>query len=325
MLCQVGGTFDRAASAEARRTAAPAPLTCPLSHENHTPSGRLHHPGPAGHGFETASGANWVHEIKHDGYRMIVRRDGPKVRLYSRNAYDWTARLPAIAGAAERIEANSFTIDGEAVVVGPDGLSRFEELPRREAAHKAILYAFDLIEHDGEDPRDRPFLDRKAALARLLRNIEAGIVLNEHVAGDGPMVFEHACRLGAEGIVSKRADGTPIDPVGVRAGSRSAIPRASRCSGSAARIGIDNLSCSMIRATFPVEMICLRWLHDNRCRTTQQWLRHGARREPSIDSVTGSRNGYGASHRETSPIARSPGNCAAWPRRKCLAHRRVQA
>jgi hypothetical protein len=161
MLCQVGGTFDRAASAEARRTAAPAPLTCPLSHENHTPSGRLHHPGPAGHGFETASGANWVHEIKHDGYRMIVRRDGPKVRLYSRNAYDWTARLPAIAGAAERIEANSFTIDGEAVVVGPDGLSRFEELRRREAAHKAILYAFDLIEHDGEDLRDRPFLDRK--------------------------------------------------------------------------------------------------------------------------------------------------------------------
>jgi hypothetical protein len=74
-------------------------------------------------------------------------------------------------------------------VVGPDGLSRFEELRRREAAHKAILYAFDLIEHDGEDLRDRPFLDRKAALARLLRNIAAGILLNEHVAEDGPIVF----------------------------------------------------------------------------------------------------------------------------------------
>src|SRR5258706_15332802 len=88
------------------------------------------------------SGANWVHEIKHDGYRMIVRRDGPMVRIYSRNAHDWTARLRAIAGAAERM-------------------------------HKAILYAFDLIEHDGEDLRDRPFLDRKAALARLLRGTEA--------------------------------------------------------------------------------------------------------------------------------------------------------
>jgi bifunctional non-homologous end joining protein LigD len=118
---------------------------------------------------------------------MIVRRDGAVVRLFSRNANDWTARLPAIAAAAERIRAKSFTIDGEAVVLGPDGLSRFEGLRRREAAHKAILYAFDLIEHDGEDLRDRPFLDRKAALARLLRGTGSGILFNEHVAGDGPM------------------------------------------------------------------------------------------------------------------------------------------
>jgi bifunctional non-homologous end joining protein LigD len=85
------------------------------------------------------SGADWVYEIKHDGYRMIVRRDGPSVRLYSRNAYDWIVRLAAIAAAAEQIKAKSFTIDGEAVVLGPDGLSRFEELSRREAADTAIL------------------------------------------------------------------------------------------------------------------------------------------------------------------------------------------
>jgi ATP-dependent DNA ligase len=72
----------------------------------------------------------------------------------------------------------------------------------------AILYAFDLIELDGEDLRDRPFLDRKAPTARLLRDIQTGILLNEHVAGDGPTMFEHACRLGAEGIVSKKVDGT---------------------------------------------------------------------------------------------------------------------
>jgi hypothetical protein len=71
-----------------------------------------------------------------------------------------------------------------------------------------MLYAFDLIEHDGEDLRDLPFLDRKAALARLLRDMETGILVNEHVAEDGPTVFAHACRLGAEGIVSKRVDGT---------------------------------------------------------------------------------------------------------------------
>jgi len=85
------------------------------------------------------SGAGWVHEIKHDGYRMIVRRDGPAVRIYSRNANDWTARLRAIADGARRMKARSFTIDGEAIVLGPDGLSRFEELSRRETADTAIL------------------------------------------------------------------------------------------------------------------------------------------------------------------------------------------
>jgi len=154
------------------------------------------------------SGPDWVHEIKHDGYRLIVRRDGPIVRLYTRNAYDWTVRLPAIAAAAGRIKAKSFTIDGEAVVLGPDGLSRFDELRRREAAHSAMLYAFDLIEHEGQDMREHPFLDRKAALARLLRGTDTHILFNEHVAEDGATVFAHACRLGAEGIVSKKVDGT---------------------------------------------------------------------------------------------------------------------
>ena len=130
------------------------------------------------------------------------------MRLHSRNAYDRTARLSAIAAAAERIKAKSFTIDGKEVVRGPDGLSRFDDLRRREAALTAILYAIDLIEHDDEHLRDRPFLDRKAPLALLLRNTGVGILFNEHIAEDGPVVFAHACRLGAEGIVSKKVDST---------------------------------------------------------------------------------------------------------------------
>jgi bifunctional non-homologous end joining protein LigD len=89
-------------------------------------------------------------------------------------------------------------------------LSLFDELRRRDGARAAILYAFDLIEHDGEDLRNLPFLDRKAALAGLLRNTEAGILFNEHIAEDGPIVFAHACRLGAEGIVSKKVDYQPV-------------------------------------------------------------------------------------------------------------------
>jgi bifunctional non-homologous end joining protein LigD len=87
-------------------------------------------------------------------------------------------------------------------------LSQFEELSRRAAARTAILYAFDLIEHDGEDLRNLSFLDRKAALARLLRDTEADILLNEHIAEDGATVFPHARRPGSEGIVSKRVGST---------------------------------------------------------------------------------------------------------------------
>jgi bifunctional non-homologous end joining protein LigD len=122
------------------------------------------------------------------------------------------ARLGATSGPPQPILEGMATIltprTGATVVLGPDGLSRFEELRSREAAHAAILYAFDLIEPDGEGMHNHPFLDRKAALARLLRNTEAGILFNEHIAEDGPTVFAHACRLGAEGIVSKKVDGT---------------------------------------------------------------------------------------------------------------------
>jgi bifunctional non-homologous end joining protein LigD len=142
------------------------------------------------------AGADWVHEIKH----------GNSVRLFTRKGNDWSDRFPAISAAAADLAASSFRIDGEAVVIGPDGLSQFDELRRRASAGAAILYAFDLIEHDGEDLRARPFLERKAALARLLRSSKAGVLLNEHIAEDGPTVFAHACQLGAEGIVSKRID-----------------------------------------------------------------------------------------------------------------------
>jgi bifunctional non-homologous end joining protein LigD len=150
------------------------------------------------------AGADWVHEIKHDGYRMIVRKAGDEIRLFTRNGYDWTGRFPAIAAAAERLKADSFTIDGEAVVIGPNGLSRFDEL--RHGNSVAVLYAFDLIEFDGADLRAHPLLERKDALARLLRGKNSAILLNEHIAEPGPVVFAHACKLGAEGIVSKRID-----------------------------------------------------------------------------------------------------------------------
>jgi hypothetical protein len=101
------------------------------------------------------AGPQWVHEIKHDGYRLMVHRQGALLRLWTRRAVDYTDRFPAIAAAASRLTANSFTIDGEATVIGPDGLAQFDELRRRESARAAILYAFDLLEHGSEDLRAR--------------------------------------------------------------------------------------------------------------------------------------------------------------------------
>jgi bifunctional non-homologous end joining protein LigD len=150
------------------------------------------------------AGPDWVHEIKHDGYRLQVRRDGEAVRLFTRRGYDWTARYPAIAGTAAQLRARSFTLDGEAVVCGPDGVAVFDALHRRGTVSEAMLYAFDLLELDGDDLRARPLDDRKKRLARLLARRRAGIVLSHHTADDGATIFRQACSMGLEGIVSKR-------------------------------------------------------------------------------------------------------------------------
>jgi ATP-dependent DNA ligase len=143
-----------------------------------------------------------VHEIKHDGYRLIVRREGDAVR--TRRGYDWSVRYPAIARAAAKLKAKSFTIDGEAAVCGPDGLAVFDALHCRGTVTEAILFAFDLLEQDGVDCRSLPLAERKKRLDRLVDRRLTGIVLNEHTDARGELVFEQACRMGLEAIVSKR-------------------------------------------------------------------------------------------------------------------------
>jgi bifunctional non-homologous end joining protein LigD len=126
------------------------------------------------------AGPGWVHEIKHDGYRLQVRREGDVVRLFTRRGYDWSGRYPSIAVTATLLRAKSFTLDGEAVVCGPDGVAVFDALHRRGTVTEAMLYAFDLLELDGQDLRAMPLLDRKKRLARLLGGRRLGIVLSDH-------------------------------------------------------------------------------------------------------------------------------------------------
>jgi bifunctional non-homologous end joining protein LigD len=149
------------------------------------------------------AGPDWVHEIKHDGYRLQVRRDGDTVRLFTRRGYDWTDRYPAIAATAAILRlsrARSFTLDGEAVVTGTDGVAVFDALHRRRKVTDAMLYAFDLLELNGEDMRGLPLRERKVRLERLLSLSRTGIVFNEHTDQDGATVFQHACKMGLEGM-----------------------------------------------------------------------------------------------------------------------------
>jgi bifunctional non-homologous end joining protein LigD len=171
-------------------------------------------------------GPGWGHEIKHDGYRLIVRRDGASVGLFTRRGYDWTERYPAIAAAAGKLRAKSFTMDGEVVVVGVDGVAIFDALRRRRKACDALLYAFDLLELDCEDLRPLPLTARKAKLARLLARKPAGIVFNEHTEEDRATVFRHACKLGLEKIVSKRPAAPSRDWLKVKNPDSPAMRRA---------------------------------------------------------------------------------------------------
>jgi len=99
--------------------------------------------------------------------------------------------------------SRSFLIDGEAIVTNDKGLAVFELIRRHRHGGAAVLCAFDLIELDGEDLRRVP-IERKHKLARLVRTPRPGIVVNEHYDGDGEIVFKYCCKLGCEGIVSKR-------------------------------------------------------------------------------------------------------------------------
>ena len=139
------------------------------------------------------SGPDWLHEIKHDGIRILARRDGAGVRLITRHGNDFTSRFPLALAAVGALPARSFLIDGEAIVTNASGLAVFDLIRHKRHGVDAVLLAFDLIELDGEDLRRTPIEQRKRKLAKLVRGPHAGIVVNEVFEGDGDILF--AARL----------------------------------------------------------------------------------------------------------------------------------
>jgi bifunctional non-homologous end joining protein LigD len=160
-------------------------------------------------GTKVPAGPDWLHEVKHDGYRLIVQREGKRVRLFTRNGHDWSDRYPLIVEAALRNRNSSFVIDGEAVLLGVDGISDFNGLHSRKHDDEVQFYAFDMLISDGEDIRNLPLTMRKANLSRLLARRVDGIFLSDFEQGDiGPDLFRYACLMGLEGLVSKRREST---------------------------------------------------------------------------------------------------------------------
>jgi ATP-dependent DNA ligase len=162
-------------------------------------------PQPA---HEPPEGPGWLHEIKHDGFRILARRDSHGVRLYTRNGYNFADRFPKIVEAIASLPVRSCFIDGEVIVVDERGLSTFDLLRSWRHDHTAVLCAFDLLEQESWDLRQEPIEERKGILAELLSRIHEGIAFNRHYDCSGAILFKHACALGCEGIVSKRLGST---------------------------------------------------------------------------------------------------------------------
>jgi bifunctional non-homologous end joining protein LigD len=159
------------------------------------------------------TGGNWVFEVKWDGYRLAVHRDAAGVRIITRGGHDWTHRFPSIAAEAAELDAGSFILDGEAVVLDEAGRADFGLLQQalggrggKAKAERAMLFAFDLLYLDGHDLTRMGLSERRHMLEDLIDDNHGMIRLSEEVEADGAAFLAEACRMGFEGIIAKRRD-----------------------------------------------------------------------------------------------------------------------
>ena len=160
------------------------------------------------------TGDDWLHEIEHDGYRAQAHFHDGTASVFTRRGHNWSARMPTLATSIRALPVNNIILDGELVAVDAKGKPVFYELPSANTAKptgvkaRLVYYAFDMLYLDGFDLRGAHLIDRKRVLQALLADASGvqSIKYVDHISGDGAVVFAHACKLGLEGIVSKRAD-----------------------------------------------------------------------------------------------------------------------
>ena len=203
------------------RGAQPSRTTAPAIAEGDIPGRReslpeFIPPQLAAQASQAPGGADWIHELKLDGYRIQAHIERPPgrtaaVRLFTRSGLDWTQRMPAIAREFAQLNVAAAVLDGEVVVLTGSGQSSFAELQAAFEEHKLTsltYFAFDLLHLNGHNVRSRPLMERKRILADVLQALpsDSNIRLSQHAEGNGQETFSEACRLGAEGIISKRRE-----------------------------------------------------------------------------------------------------------------------
>jgi bifunctional non-homologous end joining protein LigD len=175
---------------------------------------------------------DWIHEIKYDGYRIMLIRDQDRVRLISSGGHDWVQHFPLIVAAALKLRQKQFVLDGEVVVLDKDGVSDFDALASRKHDNLAQFYAFDLLASDGEDFRPQALLLRKASLARLLKQRVDGIFIADYEQGGGDVLFRSALpAIWVSKASSQSASTAPMVPESATTGSRSRTLRTRLTSG----------------------------------------------------------------------------------------------
>ena len=175
---------------------------------------------PADQGPTPPSGKLWLHEIKHDGFRVIARKDGARVKLYSRPGNDLTWRFPLIVEALAGLRSRSCIIDGEAVACDDSGIAQFNRIRYRSYDGTVFLYVFDLIELNGDDLRRDPLEVRKATFISALARAGPGIRFNEHLeCDDGMQCSATPARWGSKASCRSTRI-RPIAPVAHPTGSR---------------------------------------------------------------------------------------------------------
>jgi len=157
-------------------------------------------------------GEEWLHEIKLDGYRILCRIDNDAVTFLTREAKDWTERFKALAGAAKELPARQAFLDGEVVALDAKGLNDFQLLQnslKGNISSNLVYYVFDLLHLDGRDLTTTPLVERKELLRSILPSNRGpksapSLRYSDHWIGKGEALFDKACAMGLEGIISKR-------------------------------------------------------------------------------------------------------------------------